>query len=328
MRTKETTCRPHVMDADTNSTDGSSGSGSNHGDIEFPVLDLNDNPSPHQFSPGIEIAEYLPPPELSFWDPVGANVPLKIKEKIWAGQFIDFSILLKSEREANRDLEAGELKVKNQRMVLESGQKLGNFLDIEEWTSAFMVFMSVMLEKYRTRSQELLKYMRDIRLASKRSDRHGWGTYDEQFRLRKQRDPHSSWGIINQEYWLLYVTRENNAHTTQQVHSQGMNSHQNYMYAKPSQSSNYQQQNTGRPVQTPNNTYSNNRPMGRNPAANSTQNVRYTKTNTVQYCRYYNQGLDCQFFPRCRYLHQCESCGGKHRRTQCRSANRPGQFRQ
>lgn len=283
-------------------------------ELNFPILEGEVLPRP--FSQEVQVDDYIPSPELSFWDPVGGNVPQKIKEKIWAGQFIDLSILLKSEREVHRDQElSGELKVRNNRMVLEPNTKLGNYLDIEDWTSAFLVFMSVMLEKYRTRSQELLKYMRDIRLASKRSDKRGWGTYDEQYRLRKQRDPHSSWGIINQEYWLLYVTRDNNS-IHQQVNQKA--------YISPSTNVHvYPQSKQG---QNPQSMSLTNQPMGRPSTTNLPHINKAIKTNT-QYCRFYNQGFDCQFFPRCRYLHQCETCGGKHRRIHCRSANRTGQVK-
>ena len=66
-----------------------------------------------------------------------------------------------------------------------------------------MIYTSVMLEKYRSRAQEFLKYMRNIRLAASRSQ--GWFRYDEQYRLRNANNPESSWGIINQEFWLLYI---------------------------------------------------------------------------------------------------------------------------
>ena len=35
----------------------------------------------------------------SFTDPFSAHIPLKIKEKIWAGDYIDLYVLLKSVRE-------------------------------------------------------------------------------------------------------------------------------------------------------------------------------------------------------------------------------------
>lgn len=40
-----------------------------------------------------------------------------------------------------------------------------------------------MLEKYQSEARELLKYLRDIRLAASRSI--AWHKYDEQFRFRK-----------------------------------------------------------------------------------------------------------------------------------------------
>jgi hypothetical protein len=83
-------------------------------------------------------------------------------------------------------------------------QKVNSQLSIEDWTSAYAVFMSVMLEKYHTPTQELIKYMRDIRIAADKSP--GWQKYDEQYRLKKQSDPQSSWGIINSELWLLYTS--------------------------------------------------------------------------------------------------------------------------
>ncbi|VDH92766.1 Hypothetical predicted protein [Mytilus galloprovincialis] len=64
--------------------------------------------------------------------------------------------------------------------------------------------MSILLEKQSSLAQELLKYMRDIRFAANKS--HGWGTYDEQFRLRKAQRPQSSWAVINQDLWSFYIT--------------------------------------------------------------------------------------------------------------------------
>lgn len=79
------------------------------------------------------------------------------------------------------------------------------FLSIDKWTLDFIIFTSIMLEKYRSGAQEFFKYMRDVRMAADRS-LNGWFTYDEQFRLCKVSDPHSTWGIINFELWLIHVT--------------------------------------------------------------------------------------------------------------------------
>lgn len=114
-------------------------------------------------------------------------------------------ILNKSAREISDHVDTqGQIQIRDDTMCLVK-QNSRTFLSIDKWTSAFIIFTNIMLEKYQTRAQELLKYMRDIRMVAARSG-NGWFSYDEQFRLRKASDPHSSWGIINPELWLIHVT--------------------------------------------------------------------------------------------------------------------------
>lgn len=309
------TAASQETETDNRSDTGSSTSGNSESrHIDFPNLENFDHDQAQPFTHGVDIEEYSPPQEPSFLDNVGSTVPQKIKEKIWAGKFIDLATLLKPEREAINELESGDLRIKNHKLVLEH-TKNRSYLDIEDWTSAFIIFMSVMLEKFRTRAQELLKYMRDIRLASKRSNRFGWGAYDEQYRLRKERDPHSSWGVINHEYWLLYVNSQ----------GQGRNEYHTYSYPKSyPQNQSFGQNhtvNSSQSFQPGNNPNINNRTQKRD----HTQNNLTPKHKTnVLYCRFYNQGTDCHFYPRCRYLHLCDACGGKHRRTQCNRSFQQG----
>lgn len=75
---------------------------------------------------------------------------------------------------------------------------------------------SKMLEKYPTRAQEFIKYMRDIRMDADRFS-NDWFIYDEQFCLRKASDPHSSWGTINSKLWLMYVNNNSQAHDKPQM---------------------------------------------------------------------------------------------------------------
>jgi hypothetical protein len=154
--------------------------------------------------PNFAVSEYQPTMVDSAFDPVSAHVPLKLKNQIWEGKFIDLSLLLKSAQEIDGHLESqGSIELRNGVMCLVKS-KNSSYLTIDKWTSAFVIFMSVVLEKYRTRRLELLKYLRDIRMAASRSQ--GWFPYDKQFRLRKQANPQLSWGVINSELWLLYVT--------------------------------------------------------------------------------------------------------------------------
>jgi hypothetical protein len=86
-------------------------------------------------------------------------------------------------------------------------------LNIESWTTAFVIYMDILLEKWPFRAREYLIYMQNIRLAASSCQNNGWLVYDEQYRLKKARFPFSSWGVIDQELWILCVTTSNLSNT-------------------------------------------------------------------------------------------------------------------
>jgi len=99
----------------------------------------------------------------SFTDPISAHIPLKIKEKIWAGEYIDLYVLLKSVRELATDSQlSGDLSIKGGQLTV-TQPKIAAISNIHVWTSAFMIFMGVMLEKWPNKGQEYLKYMFNVR---------------------------------------------------------------------------------------------------------------------------------------------------------------------
>ena len=56
---------------------------------------------------------------LSMLDPVGGHIPVKIKEKIWAGKYVDMNILLKSAKDLVSDSHLnGDLTVKGGQLTL------------------------------------------------------------------------------------------------------------------------------------------------------------------------------------------------------------------
>ncbi|XP_056016766.1 uncharacterized protein LOC130053477 [Ostrea edulis] len=178
---------------------------------QFPMDSTPDNPGEScNFLFGQ--AAYLPLPcqITSTCDDIGSHVPLKFKQKIWEGFFIDLSVLLKSATELEQFESHGDLQLVNGKLCVVKRQ-LNSFLTIEKWTSAFMIYMSIVLQHSQT-AQEMLKYMRNIRLAANRSP--NWHKYDEQFRLRKASNPAMSWGEIHSEFWLMYINQSNV--TTQQ----------------------------------------------------------------------------------------------------------------
>jgi hypothetical protein len=114
-------------------------------------------------------------------------------------------LLLKSVKELVSDPQySGELMIKGGQLTVVQ-QKQSPINNIHVWTSAFIIYMGVMLEKWPNKGHEYLKYMYSVRLAAERGFGTGWVTYDEQFRLRKSRSPTSAWGDVDIELWLIYV---------------------------------------------------------------------------------------------------------------------------
>ena len=141
----------------------------------------------------------------SMLDSVSAHIPLKIKEKVWAGEYIYMSLMLKSGKDLVYDSQLnGELAVKRGQLTVLQ-QKHNQIKNIDTWTSDFINSMSIMLEKWPGKAQVYLKYMHVIKLAALRVSSLGWVSYDEHLRLRKARAPESSWADVDVGLWLLYV---------------------------------------------------------------------------------------------------------------------------
>jgi hypothetical protein len=59
------------------------------------------------------------------FDFVSAHIPLKIKEKVWAGEYIDMSLMLKSGKDLVYDSQLnGELAVKGCSTITENCKKV------------------------------------------------------------------------------------------------------------------------------------------------------------------------------------------------------------
>ncbi|XP_048245167.1 uncharacterized protein LOC125376861 [Haliotis rufescens] len=150
----------------------------------------------------------MPPPTTtqSVDDNLGCNVPVNIKNKIWNGEYINFALLLKPDRDLMDYMTTSavfistdgqlELRPKSQ------GKRIENIFD---WTTAFTTYMSIYVQRRMDMVQGLLKHMNTVRLAESRHTGLGWRTYDEQYRLRQARDQSLPWGKLNVELWMLFV---------------------------------------------------------------------------------------------------------------------------
>ena len=75
-------------------------------------------------------------------------------------------MLLKQARELYTDAHnTGELVIKNGQLVV-ARQHLRAITNIHTWTTAFIVYMSIYLEKFPGKAQEMLRYMHNVRLAA------------------------------------------------------------------------------------------------------------------------------------------------------------------
>ncbi|CAC5390830.1 unnamed protein product [Mytilus coruscus] len=94
-------------------------------------------------------------------------------------------LLLKSAADLGSDSTLdGDFVLKGDALTVVN-KKPDSLTNIEIWTSAFMIYMAILLEKWPMKAQEYLKYMQSIRLASSRGTNNGWAVYDDQYRLKK-----------------------------------------------------------------------------------------------------------------------------------------------
>ncbi|CAC5397855.1 unnamed protein product [Mytilus coruscus] len=104
---------------------------------------------------------------------------------------------------------------------------------------------------------------------------HGWGTYDEQFRLLKAQRPQSSWAFINQDLLSFYITTAMRDQGQSNDNKVGIIAETEplHSFRQPSCQQNFQQ---------------------------------------ARICNAYNtKGKRCNFNP-CRFKHTWSVCGGQH----------------
>ena len=143
-------------------------------------------------------------PFVSSCIPVDARVTDKIRQKIWANEFVDLGILLVRPVNQNRfQLSVGQVAESSQSttLLLEPAEKPKRIANIDQWLSAFQVYVGVYTAKYPQDSPALMKYISIIRDLAERG--MNWRFYDENFRFMRQTHVSSfPWGSIHSELWL------------------------------------------------------------------------------------------------------------------------------
>lgn len=135
---------------------------------------------------------------------LGARVSSKTKAKIWAHEYIDFGVLLSvappRERYALSMTSPGGVSGQPH-LTLEPYHTPKKVTTIQQWITAFNIFVTIYSEKAADDAPKLMKYCEVVRDLSHKSA--AWLFYDEQFRYLRQSAPHRyPWDQIHWELWL------------------------------------------------------------------------------------------------------------------------------
>ena len=138
--------------------------------------------------------------------PLAMHVPKHLKEKILSHEFIDLRLLLEKHERAK--CMQVEIDPNKGTLMCSQPEPTHKFLNIEKWTSAFMIFMYVYLEQFGkdnpSKPLELLQYMETIRFAANTYSGSGWFLYDEATR-KCWSSPKQNFANMNGEYWLRFM---------------------------------------------------------------------------------------------------------------------------
>ena len=150
--------------------------------------------------PGI----YRVPPRASFSVP-NQDIPASYVKDIQSGELFDLSKLLPKNLSMFDEDDNLTLTLDNSAIKVTMKRK-SSPSQIEQWTTAFTMYMSVFTHKYPFRSQEFLQYLSLIRYAARVHKGLGWAIYDHKFRQKTSLDKSIVWSQIDQHLWLTIFT--------------------------------------------------------------------------------------------------------------------------
>jgi hypothetical protein len=154
----------------------------------------------------LQAAIGLEAPTVSTEDSVH-ELPSKLVKEALSGEFMELSRLLpKNINLLSPHEEPLTLTVENSVIKLSHSNKTTSITNIDEWTSAFSAYMSVIISKSPERAAELLEYMSLIRYAAKYHQGLGWCVYDIKFRQKAANNKALKWSLIDSQLWLKTFT--------------------------------------------------------------------------------------------------------------------------
>ena len=139
---------------------------------------------------------------------VAVSLSSRVSSKIWSNEYLDFGNLLSfspNNKTYSLSLASSDGETTRPHLALEPSQPVKKIQTINQWLSAFNIFVAIYSEKLPTDTPKLMKYCEIVRdIAAKPGD---WLYYDEQFRFIRQSAPAQyPWDAIHWELWLKAVT--------------------------------------------------------------------------------------------------------------------------
>ena len=132
--------------------------------------------------------------------PLSSRVPDKIQSKIWANEYVDLGILLCSlPNDPKYNFTVKSAQSNHPVVSLEPVQNTKRISTIDQWTSAFQIFVAIYTVRFPESAPGLMKYSATVRdLAGKNAH---WRFYDENFRYLRQKSLFP-WDEVHWELWL------------------------------------------------------------------------------------------------------------------------------
>ena len=137
------------------------------------------------------------------------DIPAQYIKEIHTGEFFELSKLLPKNLSLYDEGDNLVLSLENSVVKVSRKSKptvSTSITNIEQWTTAFTSYMSVMIHKFPTRSQELLQYASLIRYAARVHRGLGWAIYDFKFRQKASVNKSLDWSLVDNQLWLTIFT--------------------------------------------------------------------------------------------------------------------------
>jgi hypothetical protein len=131
-------------------------------------------------------------------------VPLALREKIYAGEYIDFKLLLKENLLAADEGDENNMAIDRKTGTLRftTGPKV-KLNSIERWLDAYEMFMSVAITAFPAKAQQYIAYQGIVRHAASHYMGGGFLRYDEAFRKLASANSSLSWAEMDNQLWMM-----------------------------------------------------------------------------------------------------------------------------